>query len=47
MSTDAVRENFLLAMIVVVVTMLICSVAYEIVVKIAPWMVGKRKVKIF
>lgn len=40
--TDAVRENFLLAMIVVAVTMLICSVAYEIVVRIAPWMVGKK-----
>lgn len=42
MGTDAVRENFLLAMIVVAVTMLICSVAYEIVVRIAPWMVGKK-----
>ncbi|WP_459592377.1 acyltransferase family protein [Enterococcus cecorum] len=43
MGTDAVRENFLLAMIVVAVTMLICSVAYEIVVRIAPWMVGKKQ----
>ena len=42
MGTDAVRGNFLLAMIVVAVTMLICSVAYEIVVRIAPWMVGKK-----
>ena len=42
MGTDAVRENFLLAIIVVAVTMLICSVAYEIVVRIAPWMVGKK-----
>lgn len=41
--TDAVREHFLLAMIVVTVTMLICSVAYETVVRIAPWMVGKKK----
>lgn len=40
MGTDAVRENILLAMIVVAVTMLICSVAYEVVVRIAPWMVG-------
>ena len=41
--TDAVREHFLLAMIVVTVTMLICSVAYETVVRIAPWMVGKKR----
>lgn len=45
MSTDTVRENFLLAMIVVAVTMLICSIAYEIVIRIAPWMVGKKKIK--
>ena len=43
MGTDAVRENFLLAMVVVAVTMIICSVFYEIVIKIAPWMVGKKK----
>ena len=45
MGTDAVRKNFLLAMVVVAVTMLICSVAYEIVIRIAPWMVGKKKIK--
>ena len=45
MSTDAVRENFLLAMVVVAVTMFICSIAYEIVIRIAPWMVGKKKMK--
>ena len=45
MGTDAVRENILLAMIVVVATMLICSVAYEVVIRIAPWMVGKKKQK--
>lgn len=44
MSTDAVRENFLLAMIVVGITMLICSMGYEIVMRIAPWMVGKKKI---
>lgn len=43
MGTDAVRENILLAMIVVAVTMLICSMAYEVVVRIAPWMVGKKR----
>ena len=45
MSTNAVRENFLLAMVVVVITMAICSTAYEVVVRLAPWMVGKKKVK--
>lgn len=43
--TDAVRENFLLAMVVVVITMAICSTAHEVVVRLAPWMVGKKKVK--
>lgn len=46
MSTYAVRENFLLAMIIVAVTMLICRVAHEIVISIAPWMVGKKKIKV-
>lgn len=45
MGTDVVRENFLLAMVVVVFTMAICSMAYEVVVRVAPWMVGKKKVK--
>ena len=43
MGTDAVRENILLAMIVVAITMIICSVAYEVVVRIAPWMIGKKR----
>ena len=38
MGTDVVRENFLLVMA-------ICSMAYEAVVRVAPWMVGKKKVK--
>ena len=33
MGTDVVRENFLLVMV------------YEAVVRVAPWMVGKKKVK--
>ena len=44
MGTDVVRENFLLVM-VVAITMAICSMAYEAVVRVAPWMVGKKKVK--
>ena len=43
MGTGAVRENFLLSMIVVVATVLICSVVYKLVVRIAPWMIGKKK----
>ena len=42
MGTDAARENFLLAAIVVAATMIICSVAYEVIVRIVPWMVGKN-----
>ena len=45
MGTDVVRENFLLVMVVVAITMAICSTAYEAVVRVAPWMVGKKKVK--
>ena len=45
MGTDVVRENFLLVMVVVAITMAICSMAYEAVVGVAPWMVGKKKVK--
>ena len=43
MGTDVVRENFLLVM--VAITIAICSMAYEAVVRVAPWMVGKKKVK--
>lgn len=43
MSTDDVRENFLLAMIVVAATMMVCSAAYEVVVRIVPWMIGKKR----
>lgn len=42
-STDVVRENFLLSMIVVTITMAICCVFYEVVVRVAPWMVGKKQ----
>ena len=30
---------------IVSITMAICSMAYEAVVRVAPWMVGKKKVK--
>lgn len=41
--TDAVRGNILLAMIVVTATMMVCSAAYEVVVRIVPWMIGKKR----
>ena len=44
-STDIVRENFFLAMVVVAITMIICSVVYEIVMRFAPWMLGKSNSK--
>lgn len=45
MGTDVVRENFLLVMVVVAITMAIYSMVYEAVVRVAPWMVRKKKVK--
>ena len=42
METDEVRENFLPAMLVVIVTMAICSLGYEVIIEIAPWIVGKN-----
>ena len=45
MSTDIVRENIFLAMVVVAITMIICSLAYEIVMRVTPWMLGKSNSK--
>lgn len=42
-STDAARSNFLIAMIVVALTLIICAFVYEAVIRIAPWAVGKKK----
>ena len=41
-STVKVRENYFLAMLVVVITMAVCSAVYEVIIRIAPWMVGKK-----
>lgn len=43
MGTDAVRENVILAMIVVILTLAVCSVAYEVIKRICPWMIGKKR----
>lgn len=42
MSTDAVRSSGLLAFIVVALTVLACSIVYEFVARILPWMIGKK-----
>ena len=42
-STDTLRENFLLSGVTVVITLIICSVIYEIIDRITPWMIGKKK----
>lgn len=39
------RENLLLALLVVAITLAICSAAYEVIVRITPWMVGKMSEK--
>ncbi|MBQ8514256.1 MAG: acyltransferase family protein [Ruminococcus sp.] len=43
MSTDEVRANAALALVVTAVTLAICSLAYEIIIRILPWMVGAKK----
>lgn len=43
LSTDDVRSNFYMAMIIVVMTLVICAAVYETVIRIAPWAVGKKK----
>lgn len=43
MSTDALRNNFVLVIVVVVITMVVCSFAYEVTVRIAPWVIGEKK----
>ncbi|WP_293729844.1 acyltransferase family protein, partial [uncultured Phascolarctobacterium sp.] len=42
MGTDAVRENLVLSLIVVVVTMMICSKVYKSIIRITPWIIGKE-----
>lgn len=43
MSTDAVRENILLALVVVAITLLICSAIYEIISRFFPFIIGKKR----
>lgn len=41
--TDTVRGNFITAMLIVIATMAVCSVGYEIISRICPWMIGRRR----
>jgi len=41
--TDVVRSNFLFAVVIVVITLAICSIAYMVIDKVLPWMIGKSK----
>lgn len=43
MSTDQARGNFILAMIIVSLTLIICAAIYEVVSRVAPWMIGKKR----
>ncbi len=41
--TDVVRSNFFFAVVIVVITLVICSVAYILIDRLLPWMIGKTK----
>ena len=45
MSTDAVRKDFLCTMVIVAITLAICSAGYEILSRYMPWMIGKHSMK--
>lgn len=41
-NTNLIRANFSLAILVVVITMIVCSIAYEVIIRIIPWMIEKK-----
>ena len=41
-NTNLIRANFSLAILVVVITMIVCSIAYEVIIRIVPWMIEKK-----
>ncbi len=45
LETNETRENALLALCVVLITICICVIMYNVIKKLLPWMVGKRKQK--
>lgn len=42
-SSELVRSNLFLALMITVCTLAICAICFEIVKRIAPWMIGKQK----
>ncbi len=46
-NTDGIRENFFFSMIVVIFTLIICSIGYLLCLKIFPWMIGKPVKKVY
>ena len=45
LDTENVRENLLLALLIVSITMVVCSIIYQLVDRFFPWMIGKKSVR--
>lgn len=45
LDADAVRNNFTLSIVVAIITLSMCGVAYESIVRVAPWMLGKNHLR--
>ncbi|MCD8131926.1 MAG: acyltransferase family protein [Lachnospiraceae bacterium] len=43
MDTDTVRSNFFFALIIVAITLVICELAYMVINRVLPWMIGESK----
>ena len=41
--TDAVRSNFFFAVVIVIITLAVCSIAYMVIDRLMPWMIGKPR----
>lgn len=41
--TEDVREKFIIVLPIIILTLIICSLAYLVIIKIAPWIIGKKK----
>ncbi len=44
LNTDEIRERFVLVMIVVAITLYVTVLVYKVLILIAPWMIGKKKI---
>lgn len=45
LDTEVVRENLLLALLIVGITLVVCLIIYQFVVRFFPWVIGKRTVR--